>query len=59
MGLAAESFKTNKTPVPLLERPAPLASFLKSPYAQGSRALTFWPHIMPEVKASQMFPPPE
>ena len=28
-------------------------------YAQLSRALTFWPHIMPEVKASQMFPPPE
>ena len=32
---------------------APLA------YAQLSKALTFWPHIMPEVKASQMFPPPE
>ena len=28
-------------------------------YAQGSRALTFWPHFMPEVKHSQMLPPPE
>ena len=28
------------------------------PYAQASRALTFWPHFMPLVNASQMFPPP-
>ena len=28
------------------------------PYAQASKALTFWPHFMPLVNASQMFPPP-
>ncbi len=28
-------------------------------YAQLSRAATFWPHFMPLVKHSQMFPPPE
>ena len=36
-----------------------LAGRIARAYAQGSRVLTFWPHFMPEVKHSQMLPPPE